>query len=405
MRKVWVQRKRRNALDLLLAFLLLLALVGILLGEIARSAAAVSRERATLTAFTVTDAYEGYLFRDEEVLSTTYGGAVEYAVFEGDSVVAGDTVANVYTDGAGKGKREQAAALYAEIAALNAALAESDTAWQAAYLSSWGDTMGMLSSGNWRGSANGAAALADALIQRDTALGGDANRAAIEARIAELTAVSNALVRDEQMLSIRASTNGLFTTAVDGLELIFGKSSVAELTPEGLQQKLSAAPAGSDAIGKLVGTGEFYVAVPLSRREAEAYTEGSSYRVCFTRCGDAADMTLTRIAISADGETALLILCGAQAPAALDFSRRQTLEIVRETVTGLALPIAALQSDGAREVVYIEADGRAVARAVKVLYRDGGVLILAPDAGEGYLAEGDLALVTERSLYEGRVVR
>ena len=46
MRKKSVHHKRRTALDLLLAFLLLLALVGILFTEVARSASAISRERA-----------------------------------------------------------------------------------------------------------------------------------------------------------------------------------------------------------------------------------------------------------------------------------------------------------------------------------------------------------------------
>ena len=405
MRKVSVRQKRRNALDLLFAFLLLALLVAILLAEITRSASAVSRERAVMTSFTVTEAYEGYLFRDEEVLLTTNNGPIEYHAFEGDAVSAGDTVANVYTDGTGRDKREQAAAIYAEIAALEKALATGDTAWQTAYLSSWSEVMGAPSAGNWRGGAESASSLADALIHRDTALTGDTGRAAIEARIAELTAAAEDLVRYEQMLPVRAATSGVFTTTVDGLESIFGKGTIADLTPEGLQQKLTTAPAGGDAIGKLIDTGECYIAIPLSGSAADTYTVGNTYRIRFTRCGAAIDMELSRISYSTDGAAALLILYTDAAPAALDPSRRQTVEIERETVTGLALPAAAVQTDGTSEVVYIEVDGKAVARAIKVLYRDAGVLILAPDAGEGYLAEGDEALVTERSLYEGRVIR
>lgn len=405
MRRVWVQRKHHNVLDLLLAFVLLLLLVGILLAEVTRSAAAVSLERAVLTTFTVTEEHVGYLFCDEEVLSTTNNGPVQYAVAEGELVGAGSTVANVYTDGTGRDKRGEAAALYAEIDALEKALTEQEAAWQTAYLSSWGDAMAALSAGNWRGGASGAAALTDALVQRDVAQGGDENRDRIKARIAELTAAAEELVRYEQMLPVRASTEGVFTTAVDGLESIFGKGSVEDLTPEGLQEKLRVTPADADVIGKLIGTGEFYMAVPLSRREAESYAVGDTYCVRFIRCGEAIDMTLSRIAISEKGEEALLILRGEQLPPSMDFSRRQTLEIVRESMEGLALPLSALQSDGEREVVYIESEGNAVARAVTVLYRGNGVLLIAPNEGEGYLAEGDAVLVTERTLYEGRVIR
>lgn len=402
-----VHHKRRTALDLLLAFLLLLALVGILFTEVARSASAISRERAVLTDYTVTEAREGYLFRNEEVLYNSNIGAIDYTVTDAASVAAGSVVANVYTADTGAGERVKAAALYDEIRLLEKALAESDTAWQLAYLAAWGSASDALSAGNYRGGEYAAKALADALLYRDAG-SGEAARAAVEARIAACRAELELLLRYEQSLPTRAAMDGAFYGTVDGLEPIFGLESVAGLTPEGLTQKLAAVlpqPDGMKPIGKIVATGEVYIAVPLSAADAATYTAGNTYRVRLTRYGETLEMTLSRISTSADGRSALLILYGNDLPILADAVRRQEIEIERETVTGLALPLAALQKNGDREVVFVERDGKAVMREIRVLYRAGGVLLVAPDAGEGYLATGDHVLVTERSLYEGRVVR
>ena len=405
MRKVSVQQKRRNALDLLLAFLLLLALAGILFAEVARSASAISRERATLSSFAVTDACEGYLFRNEEVLLTPNMGAIDYRFSDGDTVTAEQTVADVYTDTMQHAAR--ITALYEEIGALEAALADRDAAWQLAYLAAWEDATKALSTGDYRGGTSAGAALADALLYRD-GRSGDTARAAIEDRMALLQAELNGLLKYEQPKSVRAATDGVFYSAVDGLESFFGVEAVATLTPEGLLQKLTAtAPdvGNTKPIGKLVKTNDFYLAVPLSAAKAAGYTVGNSYRIRLTRYGATVEVTLDRVAPSADGATALLILHGEALPILADAVRRQEIEIEREAVTGLALPLSALQTDGTREVVYVESEGKAVPREIRVLYRGEGVLLVAPDTGEGYLAAGEHVLVTERSLYEGRVVK
>ena len=62
-----------------------------------------SSELSTVVVGTTTDetkiAFSGYIFRDEELLFSEYGGAVDYVAEDGLKVAAGDTVAVVYEQG------------------------------------------------------------------------------------------------------------------------------------------------------------------------------------------------------------------------------------------------------------------------------------------------------------------
>ena len=206
-------------------------------------------------------------------------------------------------------------------------------------------------------------------------------------------------------MSVRTTTGGIFFDSTDGLEPFFGSDAIDTLTPEGLTAKLSATPNDTPTLGKVVDPDGFYLAVPVSAAHAADYTAGASYSVTYTRAGATLSMRLDRISLSADGTDALLILHGDACPVGLDASRRQSVVVARTAVSGLSLPVDALYTEGDRTFVYVEQGGKAAVREVEVLYRRDGVVLIDPQEKEGYLADGEAVLITERRLYEGRVIR
>lgn len=397
------RRKGYHVAQFICVLLLLSFLVAILGIEAQKNAVSYSREAAKTVSYTVTDSLSGYVFRDEKTLESRNNGPIEYFVTDGSLVKAGDRLANVYVDDTGTDKRQTAAALYAEIARLERALERDVIAWQLTYFESYEGMMSAISAGDLRSGQNAADDLA-ATLERRSAFG--ESRAELEARIEALRTEAAELVRYVDLpQEFSAKENGYyFSYQADGYEALFGTFAVQDLTPEGLERLLDSKKLASDAVGKLVSGGEFYLAVPTSIQHTQNYALNAIYRVRMARGGEA-QMRLVRIAASENGEEALLIFYAEKCPNGMDLCRRQPVEIERSTVEGLRVPAAALYHEDGGDAVYVATGGVAQRRHVQVLCREGGSCIVAVSREEGYLREGEMIVITVRSIYDGKELR
>lgn len=410
------EQRRRTLVEWLIALCLLFLLGAILFTEASRSAAVVWAEKAALTRYTATASYDGYIFREEKVLTDGKNpGPVEFLVEEGAFVTARTVIGKAYNteltaELAGK-DRARAAVLYREIAELQAVLDGTDTAWQSDFLENWRELTAAASGGAWYQTGASANDFATALAQREAAAKQTDETWRIE--------IENKIIAKERELAeimkyasqtpyeIKEDVDGYFYRTVDGFEALCGKSSVQTLTPEALarlfsKESIDGKEQDESYVAKLIISPDFYLAVPLSAAEAAAYHEGQTYLVAYTQSGATAEMALERISVS--GDEALLIFYAAEKPEALDASRRQSVVIHRESSEGISLPLTALQSEGERHFVYVEVEGKARLREVKPLLVSDGVLLVEICTDEGYLQPGEAVVVTARSLYEGKVI-
>lgn len=410
------EQRRRTLVEWLIALCLLFLLGAILFTEASRSAAVVWSEKAALTRYTATASYDGYIFREEKVLTDGDNkGPVEFLVRDGAFVTAQTVIGKAYNtqltvELAGK-DRARAAVLYQEIEELKAVLDNTDTAWQSGFLENWSDLTEAVTGGAWSQTGANANDFATVLAKREAAAkqSDEAWRAEIEDKIIakerELAKIMS--LASQIPYEIKEDADGYFYRAVDGFEALCGKSAAEALTPEALlrlfsKENIESKAENASYVGKLITSVDFYLAVPLSADEATAYHEGQTYLVDYTKSGAATEMTLTRVSVS--GAEALLIFYAAEKPEALDVSRRQSVVIHRESCEGISLPLTALQSEGERHFVYVEVEGKAQLREVKPLLVSDGVLLIAPCEDEGYLQPGEAVVVTARSLYEGKVI-
>ncbi len=383
----------RPAFEILFALLLFLLLIAILVTELSRAGDAYFYERAELVTYTKSDVLTGYIFREEIAADTLNNGPVDYLVADGAPVQRGDILADVYRDDENADKREIAAELYAQIAKLEGALATSD--WKTAYVTDYTALMRELSAGHTGNALACAQSTATALGGRDA----QADRDAITARIAALEAELTALTAHTNVpLSTHALKDGTFYRTADGYEPLFGINQIADLTPAALDQLLAASPKLDHVIGKLVCDGPWYLAVPLTRMLADAYTQGNAYPVHFD--GGSTTMILERIHTD-DTDRALLILRGDKSPAWLSTARRQTVTVEKERISGICIPADALSQDN---TLFVLQDGVARLRHVTPVLREQGCLLIAADGADG-LAAGERVIVSTKQLFDGKVLQ
>jgi hypothetical protein len=371
-----------------------------LVTEAVRASRAVTRERALVAEYTHTDSLFGYLFRNELAVQTENNGPIAYTFSNGESVSAGDTVARVFVDDIGADKRAQAAKLYAELARCEAALREDERSWQADYVSGYAALMQDLSAGNLRHAEDGTAALLDALSRKEAEH--EEVATALRNRIDELNASLAALVAHVDAPEVLTTTlSGRFYTEADGYEATFGPAAVATLTPEKLQALLDSPQETAHTVGKIVGDGAWYLALPVSAALAETYCADQYYTVHFEESGLSVSLLLERISYDESEESALLLMRAEQALDTPDAARRQQVCIEKETVQGIRIPAAAVMAEG---TVFVEENGVARARRITPILTEEGCLLVAVSDEEGYLQAGERVLLSVRQIYDGKAV-
>ena len=393
------QSKWQLPLQLIAVILLSALLVGILFAEITRSADALQYEEAQLSSVPLSMEKIGYLFYDTTVVEHYDMGPIDYRIPDRTSVQAGDTLAVVYADTEGKGARERAREIITEIECLQAL---DNVTTPPDYHGAYASLMATLSAGGMQATADDVATLTDALAL----FAAQAEEASVRAaKIAALRAEFDELIRNaiDANSTVTAPATGLFYRTVDGFETNMTAAAAETLTVGALAALLASPQDTAAAIGAVITSGSWHLAVTVTAAEAGMLTVGSAYTVNFAVSGTARALVLSRIAApDADGNC-LLVLSGDGMPPA-DLARRQQISLCYGKREGILVPMSALTEQDGAIGVYVFEDGRAAWRTVTLAYAENGYCLAVPDAGAGALAQGERVLVTLRRVYEGKLL-
>jgi len=383
----------------LVAILVLSALlVGILAAEISRTADALQYEEARVATVPLYMDKVGYVFYDAAIVESIDQGPIDYRVADQALVQAGETLAVVYADGAGAGTRERANEIMQEIARLQAFDSGVTPDYHAAYFA----LMQKLSACAVQAAAPEINTLTDAL-SLFAAQGESADARA--SRIAALYAEFEELIKNDRDASdaVTATAAGLFCRETDGFEENMTLAATDTLTVGALAALLASPQDRSAAIGRVMMTNAWRIAVEVTETEAACLTVGMTYSASFASTDEARTLTLVRVsAPDADGNC-LLILAGDGMPPAR-FERRQQISICYGAREGLSVPMAALTEQNGVCGVFVRENGRASWRAITPVYMENGHCLVVSDGGEGALVKGEWILVTLRRVYEGKAL-
>ena len=200
-------------------------------------------------------------------------------------------------------------------------------------------------------------------------------------------------------------------SCVDGMETVFTKEALTDLTVEGfaaLREAKSEEIRGCVA-GKLCYRYEWHLALELTDGGADFLEEGIAYSFRFPENGGVT-LQLTCEKILVDGATSVVVFRSNDTPTGFRYLRSQRVEITVGSVSGYYVPEQTLVHLNANDGVYVFEDSTVRFRRIEVIYRGEGYVIAsksdpAPEQELGYLGANDLVITSGKNLYDGKVYR
>lgn len=365
---------------------------------------------------TITQSFTAYIFRDEEVLHAPRGETLRALTEDGAHVAVGTEVARMYLDPAGEQLHAQLAQLQEDIAFCEACLDAASMPYSTLPVLS--EDIAQTHTEVMEALAVGDGARADALSRELLLLLNQ--KQILTGEMTDMPARLAALQEQQRALelayvgtyeSIVTARSGYYYRETDGYEMLFSNDTLENMTLDGFYTLIGQPPqtTAGDA-GKLVGDYIWYIALPATRRDCEALTEGETHTVTFED-GTAVDMVLDRMLHAPDDERAVLILRTGTMPAGFDYRRVQTVTVEMGQAQGLRVPQTALVTGKDGEMgVYILDIAYVRYRTIEVIWRgDGYVLVRESDrTAQGH--ENDLGyqelLIThsDQRLYDGQLL-
>lgn len=384
--------------------------------------------------YTVDDSLEatGFLVREEQVLTGT-GGVVELLPQEGEKVAKGGTVALLHQDASSLERKQQLQQLELEKEQLEYALARMDegggdsSQLSSQVLDAIVGLRGSVAAGDLTGLESQAMDLKSLVYKREYAYtGGDEEgestqsiQAALDSVNSQISALSAQTAQSTSRIT--AGQSGTFSGYVDGYESLLTPDMLATITPAQLDQLAAQRPAEDEtAVGKLITGTTWYFVCALPEADAQRLVEGRSINIRFSRdWSGEVSTTIERVGDVENGRCAVVFSC-TKYLSDTTLLRRQTVELVFSSVTGIRVPKEALrveqqtvtdeetgeESQVSVTGVYALVGEQAEFKPVNILVQeDSYALVEAADSSRKALQPGDVVIVAAEDLYDGKVIQ
>lgn len=417
------QKHKRNRIDSSrIVFLLIVVLIVIYLGQKVVGAFSVTTETVPAVQVSVNDSIdaEGWFFRDEIPISGSTGESVKHIVYSGERVQQDAPLAIVYSDADALALSQQLDPLENRISLLDTALQSATDGSDAAKL----DQMIILSLQQMaeqakNGSGSALSSSADSL--RTLSL----RRASDSVDTAAITEERSLLEAERDSLNaqlsghttqLTAPTAGYFSEVVDGYEDILTLDALDDITVDQFRNLTQTQPdTSADSWGKIVQGYTWYLVSEISQEDASRLSVGKNLRVNFTQASLEAPVTVYSIVKDRNSDSALVILAGTEFNSEMVSMRKQPIEIIIATYTGLRVPKEAVSvqevtgSDGTmtRETgVYILSGSFSKFKIINKLYEADDYYVVEQSAtNSDMLVEQDQIIVRGKNLQNNMVVK
>lgn len=379
---------------------------------------------AVAYSYTVNDSVEtdALLVRREQVLSGR-SGIVDVVPGEGERVGAGQTVAMVYRDSAALERKERIRSLSMEAELLEYATTRGDQSAGSGELEQEVVRCAALlrsdtAAGDFGRLEDRVLDLKRAVLHRDYVYGQGVDASRLAALNAELSALKS---RDEQETTrVYAGTSGVYSAQVDGFETLADPQSVFSLSVQQLDELLARpADTDTDALGKLITSNRWFLAMNLPREAAQRLSVGKTVTVRFS--GDFEQDLSMRVdqVGKQEQEQVTVVLSTDRALADTTLLRRQSVELIFAQQEGLRVPKSSVHiltedvvdKEGklveiiSRTGVYAAVNNRAEFKEVEIVAEGSQFYVVRPlESEKTMLRAGDQVIVHGRGLTDGAVL-
>ncbi len=182
---------------------------------------------------------------------------------------------------------------------------------------------------------------------------------------------------------IYAPESGYYFSTVDGYENIFSSDKISSLTVEEFRKMTESEPEiySQNVAGKLVTDYTWYIACPVSSKEAAYFDVGNEYSVDFTYSyGTVLDMSLVSKIGEGDGQEVILVFSSTYMPDGFEYTRKQKVSIVYKEYSGLKIPKDSVRILGDMKGVYVMRGTQIEFRLVNEIYSVDDYYIIDSDA-------------------------
>ncbi len=364
---------------------------------------------------------DGFIFRDETCLTSRYSGTVNYLASDGEKVGAGAAVAQAFADSSGYSAGIEISDLDKTITLLENCLAETGTDGNIAAInqkisSSYSLILSRLAEGKIDFALSSTDDFLSGLTKRDI-ITGDATE--LEKTIQSLKARKSSLSGSisGKYETVVSEKSGYFFESTDGFEELFTPDKIMNSTVDELFDLLDPAALTAEntnnAVGKIVSSYRWYVAVPLQSKSEHDFIVGKTYDIVVpSNFNMTLKMKLEKIVLERASERSVLIFSCGEMPEGFNYKRSQVVTIQTGETEGFRIPTTALRVlDGIKGVYTL--DGSTVKfKRIHIVQSDvDGYYVAAcedienaPGADEyGYLKLHDSIIVSGKDLKHGMV--
>lgn len=332
---------------------------------------------------------DGYIFRDETVLVSQYGGALNYLVTDSAKVSKGQAVAESFNDTTVYDLRAQILSLDKKIELL-----ENSTVGITAEnsdITSINNKVNsyyhMILSGLAEGKYTYALRSSDELLtqlNKRRIITEEESLKDFKDKIGALKAERDKLTSRLSGLaeSIVADNSGYFFNSTDGYETIFSSEKLDTLTVDSfydmITQKPSAETGGSYSVGKLVTSYLWHLALPVEVSYTYSLSEGNVYKAIFPyNYNEELSLTLEKIISTTGDDRAVLIFSTGEMPKDFDYLRSQAVKIIIAENRGYRVPVSAVRIIDDIKGVYTLHGSTVVFKRINILMESDGYYIVS----------------------------
>jgi len=373
----------------------------------------------------------GYIFRNEEIIYSPGGNAINYLVENGRKVGKRQVVAHAHNSASDFSMKDQIAVLddkldilhksniNLEFVATNIEKIDRDS--HSMYVS----MLQNIENGKFKDAGKSRNELL-VLLNKKQLITEEVSGSSFE------NIINNAEERKKQLeaqmsvsgvgaVEIYSNRSGIFYSRVDGYEDYFTADAAKTLDFDKFDDLIHKTPDNNilnNALGKVAYDFNWYLVCQMKKNKTIDFIVGKKYNIIYPFSSNKTiESVLIRQIDSADSDDIIVIFETASIPFDFDFSRKQTIQIVFNEISGIKVPEEAVhiveKEDGSSaEGVYIQKGNLVVFRELPknecLAKFDGYYLYLEPskrpETGGGKLQLYEDIIVAGKNIYDGKAV-
>lgn len=357
----------------------------------------------------------GYFIRNEEFVKSNNNGALHFEIEDGERIASGGVIANIYATENQSVAASRMLRIEKEISNMENIQKYNDlnavdiTLINSKIYDSLNKIVAATKTGKYEGVTDTKEDMLTLISRRQLAMGQNVD---FSAQIAALKNEYNSLAaaKGSPIGSIKSAKSGYFLSTVDGYETVLTPNNLEAITPETLSNLAPVNNTDNTVIGKLVFDYTWYIAASVPIADSVKFKTGDNLVVSTNvKSNPELNVTVEKINMSLDSDTAVIILSCQEMNAELSSVRSANMKIVLNTYKGLKVSGSALRvinnEDGSSVTgVYVLSGMTAHFIPVNIIYSSENYAICKIEQEDGKLRLYDEIITKGKNIYDGKII-